>query len=138
LFVVLLAIREGFISNFFFSDNRETCPSMPHTPEVDAFSASETEDIDVNKEEGSDFEEEEDAAGDDSKIGDFLGGIDDLGTMVSVEREEVGEDGDDFASVQNSVEFEVEPQAVPITRELEPSINDSVSAIVGFGITIKI
>jgi len=110
---------------------------MPHTPEMDEFSASETEEIDVDKAEGSDFKEEEDA--DDSEIGDFWGGIDDLGTMVSVEREEVGKDGkmwNDFASVQNSVGFEVEP--VPMTRELEPSINDSVSAIIGLSITIKI
>ena len=59
--------------------------------------------------------------------------------MVSVGREDIGENGemrDDFASGQNSVGFEVEP--VPITQELEPSINDSVSAIISFGLMIKI
>jgi hypothetical protein len=70
---------------------------------VDEVFACETEEIDLDKAEAtqaSDFEEEEDPG--DSEIGDFLGGIDDLGTMVSVGREEVGENGEmpnDFASV---------------------------------------
>ena len=114
----LLVIRKGFISNFFSIDDSETRPSTPpsHSPEVDEFSASETEAIEVDKAKASDLEEE-DVEG--SEIGDFLGGIDDLpvGTMVSVGREEVGENGerrDEFASGRNSVGFEVEP--VPITN----------------------
>jgi hypothetical protein len=113
---------------------------MPHTPDMDECYASESVEIDVDEAEGSDSEEEDPE--------DFWRGIDnsDLGTMVSVEGEEVGEDGEmqnNFASVRNSVGFEVPVEPVPIMRELEPSLNesrhnDSVSTIIGFGIKIKI
>ena len=44
---------------------------MPYIPEVDEVAASETEGIDVDKAEGSHFDEEQDA--EDSKIGEVWG-----------------------------------------------------------------
>jgi hypothetical protein len=93
----LLVMRKGVILNIFFFNDSETRPSTPpsHSPEGDEFSASETDAIDIDEAKASDVEEElqeEDA--EDSEIGDFWGGIDDLGTIVSMGREEVGENSD--------------------------------------------
>ena len=65
----------------------ETC-SRPHSPDMDG--ASETEGIDADEAEGNNFDEEEE--GKDSVSGIGLEGGEDLDSVVSAEREEVGVD----------------------------------------------
>lgn len=107
-----LLYEKASFSNLYLSDNGEIRLNTLHTPEDEAL-ASETKDIDADEAEGSDFAEEEDAG--DVQTGDFWGGINDLGSMVSMGREEVSEDHkmwNDFASVQNSMGIEVEPVTI--------------------------
>jgi hypothetical protein len=75
-----------------------------------ATEASETEGIDADEAEGGDFNKEEE--GEDSVSGGFLEGGEDLDSIVSVGREEVG----------------VDCKLIPIMQE-ESSITDSVSPI---------
>ena len=71
--------------------------------------ASETEGSDTNEAEGDDFDKEEE--GEDSVSGDFLEVGEDLDTIVSVGREEIG----------------IDCEVIPIMQE--ESITDSMSPI---------
>ena len=82
-----LSYEKASFSNWFISDDGETC-SRPHSPDMDG--ASETEGIDADEAEEDDFDEEEE--GEDSASGIGLEGGEDLDSIVSVEREEVGVD----------------------------------------------
>ena len=111
----------------FISSDREPRLSRLQSVEDDNDEvAAETEEIDVNDAEGGDFDKEGDAEEEDIE---FWGGMEDLDSMVRVGREEAGEDREmwaDLESVRNSEVIE----AVPIVRDSELSINDSVSPIV--------
>jgi hypothetical protein len=111
----------------FLSDDREPRLSRSHSAEGED-EVTETEGIDVDDAEGGDVDEEEDAEEED--IGEFWGGMEDPGSVARVGREEAAEDCEmwaDLDSVRNS-----EVEAVPIIRDSEPSINDSVSPVVSF------
>jgi hypothetical protein len=103
-----LPYEKASFSNWFISDDGETHSRRPRFPEVDE--ASGTEGIDADEAEEDDFDEEEE--GEDSASGGFLEGGEDLDSVVSVGREEVGADC----------------ELIPIMRE-ESSITDSVSPI---------
>ena len=86
----------------FLSNNHEPCLSRSHSAEGED-KVTETEEIDVDDAEGGDFDEEEDAEEED--IGEFWGGMEDLGSVVRVGREEAAEDSEmwaDLDSVWNS------------------------------------
>ena len=83
-----LPYEKASFSNWFISDDGETHLRRPCSPKMDE--ASETEGIDADKEEGDDFNEEEE--GEDSASGSFLEEGEDLDSVVSVGREEVGVD----------------------------------------------
>jgi hypothetical protein len=111
----------------FLSNDCEPCLSRSHSAEGED-EVTETEGIDVDNAEGGDFDEEEDTEEED--IGEFWGGMEDLGSVARVGREEAAEDCEMWADLESVWNSEVE--AVPIIRDSEPSINDSMSPVVSF------
>ena len=98
----------------FLSDDCEPHLSGPHSPDSEEEEDENTGGMDVDDAEGGVFNEE-DAI--EEYVGGFLGGIDDLNNV---------------ASVRNSMECEVDSEAVPIIRDSELSIIDSVSPLTIF------
>ena len=99
----------------FLSDDCEPHLSGPHSPDSEeedenTVTQAASEGMDVDDGEEGVFNEEEDAI--EEYVGGVLGRIDDLNNV---------------ASVRNSMERELEVEAVPIIRDSELSIIDSVS-----------
>jgi hypothetical protein len=119
----------------FLSDERE--PRLSRSQSVDGEDEiTETDGIDVDNAEGcdSDFNEEDSEIVEEEDINEwFWGGMEDLGSVARVGREEAGEDREMWAELDSARNSEVlveEEEAVPGPRDSEVSINDSVSPII--------